>query len=187
MYIGVLLLKRWDMHKKKSLISIRISDLMQGMHEFVFTCRAADFVDRHLAEAGFTKDILVNVVADKSESEVTVTIKTSTVADFTCDICLVPVSRELSGSLQLGYVFGEPVDENQIVDDEYRFIDKKAEFIDLAEDVCEILLLSLPLKVTCISNPDCRLYGEVKKNKESQTEEKSSWHESLEKLKNKYR
>ena len=175
------------MQKEKSLIVIRISDLMQGMHEFVFTCKASDFVDRKLAETGFTKAIQVNVVAEKSESEVSLTINTSTIADFTCDICLAPISKPLTGSLKIYYVFGEPYEEDQCGNEEYRCLDSNTEFIDITEDVREVLLLSLPMKVTCINNPDCKIYGRIETNEESQSEDKSSWHESLEKLKNKYR
>jgi len=175
------------MQKEKSLIVIRISDLMQGVHEFVFTCKASDFVGRKLAEAGFTKAIQVNVVAEKSESEVNLTINTSTIADFTCDICLEPISKTLTGSINIYYVFGESCKEDQCGDEEYRCLESNTEFIDITEDVCEVLLLSLPMKVTCINNPDCKLYGRVETNDESQAEDKSIWHESLEKLKNKYR
>ncbi|MEI6757990.1 MAG: DUF177 domain-containing protein [Chlorobium sp.] len=176
------------MHKEKSPIEIRLAGLMQGIHEFDFTCKASDFTGWQLAEAGFTRDITVKVVVEKSETEVTITLEVLTIADFTCDICLAPVSKKLSGSLRLYYVsgtsFGEELSENE----DYRVLDKNAESIDITTDVCETLLLSLPLKVTCTDNPDCRLYGSnVPGNEEPQVGENSSWHESLEKLKNKYR
>ena len=175
------------MHKEKSPIAIRIADLMQGIHEFDFTCKASEFKGWQLVEAGFTRDIQISVVVDKSEDEVTVAIETSTVADFTCDRCLAPISRSLSGSLKLYYLFSTPVEEAENWNEEYRFLDKNAEFIDLTEDVCETLLLSLPLKVTCTDNPHCKLYGSDETNEGSHAEEISAWQESLEQLKNKYR
>jgi len=175
------------MHKEKSQILIRISDLMPGIHEFDFTCKASDFEDWQLAEAGFSREIKLSVVAEKSDDKVTITIKTSTVADFTCDICLAPISRALSGSLKLYYIFTGPVEEAQDWNEEYRFLDKNAESIDITGDVCETLLLSLPLKVTCIDNPHCKLFGSDEKNEGSHAEEISAWQESLEQLKNKYR
>jgi uncharacterized protein len=175
------------MHKDKSQIAIRIADLVQGIHEFDFTCKASDFEGWQLAEAGFTRDINLSVAVEKSEEQVTFTIKTSTVAEFTCDICLAPISRDLSGSLKLFYLLGVPVEEAQDWNEEYRFLDKNAETIDLTGDVCETLLLSLPLKVACTDNPHCKLFGRDEKNEESHAEEISSWQESLEQLKNKYR
>ena len=175
------------MHKEKSKIAIRVADLVEEINEFDFSCKASDFEGAELSAAGFTRDIQVNVVAEKNEGEVIITLKTSTLADFTCDICLAPISRRLSGSLKLYYVIGAPFEETQDWNKEYRFLDKSAESIDITGDVFETLLLSLPLKVTCTDNPDCKLYGSVEQNKESLAEEINSWQESLEKLKNKYR
>ncbi len=175
------------MHKDKSQIAIRIADLVQEIHEFDFTCKASDFKGWQLAEAGFTRDIQIKAVVDKKEEEVIVTIETYTVADFNCDRCLAPISRTLSGSLKLYYMFGVPVEEAEHLSEEYRLLDKNADAIDLTGDVCETLLLSLPLKVTCTDNPLCKLYGIDGKNEESHAEEISAWQESLEQLKNKYR
>ena len=175
------------MHKEKSHIAIRIADLMQGIHEFDFTCNASDFEGWQLHEAGFTRDITISVIVDKSEKELTVTIKTCTVADFACDICLAPIARTLSGSLKLHYLSGVPVEEAQDWDEEYRFLGNKDESIDLTGDVCETLLLSLPLKVACTDNADCKLFGRNEKNEGFHADEISSWHESLKQLKYKYR
>jgi len=175
------------MHKEKSHIAIRIADLMQGVHKCDFTCNASDFEGWQLTEAGFTRDINISVVVDKSEDEITVTIDTATVGDFTCDICLAPISRTVTGSLKLYYLCDIPVEEAQNWNEEYRFLDNKADLIDLTGDVCETLLLSLPLKVACTDNPHCKLFGSDEKNEESQADEISSWQESLEQLKNKYR
>jgi uncharacterized protein len=175
------------MHKEKALIEIPIAGLMQGTHEFDFTCRARDFNDLQLTDAGFTGDIQVRTIVEKSEREIAVTIETSTVADFTCDRCLSPVSKALSGSFRFYYVYGEPHEEEQKGDEEFRILDSNAVSIDVTEDVRETLLLSRPMKVTCSNNPDCRLYSNTQEDEGAQTGDASSWQESLEKLKNKYR
>ena len=175
------------MHKEKSPIAIRIADLVQGIHEFDFTCKASDFTGWQLAEAGFTRDIQIKAGVDKIDDKVTVAIETYTVGDFTCDRCLAPIARTLSGSLKLYYMYGVSVEEVEEWNAEYRLLDKSADSIDLTGDVCETLLLSLPLKVTCTDNPLCKLYGIDEKNEESHAEEISAWQESLEQLKNKYR
>jgi uncharacterized protein len=177
------------MHKEKSLIEIGLGALVEGANEFNFTCKAEDFGGRQLAEAGFTREIMLHVVAEKSDDEVTITINTSTLADFACDICLEPVSKQLAGSLVLPYLFGAALDEHD-GDGEYTCIDRNAESIDITGEVCETLLLSLPMKVTCTDNPDCMLYGSTEymdEYEEPQFGNTSPWHESLEKLKNKYR
>ncbi len=176
------------MHKDVSLIEIGLGALAEGTNEFNFTCKAADFKGRQLADAGFTGKIEVNVLAEKSDDEVTLTINTSAVADFTCDICLAPVAIKLAGTLVLSYLFG--ADDDNGGDEEYIRLDRNTDSIDITGEICETLLLSLPMKVTCTDNPDCKLYGSqesMEKNEEPLPGNATPWQESLEKLKNKYR
>ena len=181
------------MRKGKSLSEIRTAALVDGINRLDFTCHARDFEGRQLAEAGFTGDIRVTVVAEKSVDDITLAVNTSAVADRTCDRCLAPISTILTGSVTLYYSFGAPHAEEKEASDEFRYIDKSTEFIDIADDVCDTLLLSLPMKITCINNPDCRLFtssglaGDKQENNEFQPGEHSTWQDSLEKLKEKYR
>ncbi|NTU45197.1 MAG: DUF177 domain-containing protein [Chlorobiaceae bacterium] len=174
------------MHKEKALIEIPLAGLVQETHEFDFTCKARDFRDQQFTDAGFTDEVHVRATVGKREREVTVAIEASADADFTCDICLSPVSKTLDGTFCIYYVCGEPPEEEQIGDEEYRILDSNAIAIDITEDVRETLLLSIPMKVTCPDNPECRLYRSEEVDQAAQPEETSSWHESLEKLKNKY-
>ncbi|MBM3163244.1 MAG: DUF177 domain-containing protein [Chlorobi bacterium] len=175
------------MHKEKALIEIRIAGLMQGTHAFDFTCRAENFRDQELNGTVFTGNIAVTVIAEKAEQEITVTIRTETVADFTCDICLAPLARKLKGEFRIPYIYGEAEEYGDNIDEDYRLIDRNTVSIDLTEDVRETLLLSLPMKVTCTENPDCRLFSAWDRKTGTPEEDRSTWQESLEKLKNKYR
>ena len=181
------------MHKEKSLIEIRTSTLSEGINKLDFTCQAKDFEGRRLAEAGFTAEITVTVSAKKSDDEIAVTISTSAVADSTCDRCLAPIAKVLIGSLDLFYTFGTSLDREHDENDEYRQIEKSTEYIDITEDVCDTLILSVPMKITCTNNPDCRLFsshelsGSREENEAPQAGQQTSWQESLEKLKEKYR
>lgn len=175
------------MYNEKSVIGIRIAGLADGVHNFDFTCKSSDFAGWQLEDAGFTRVIEVGVVAEKSGDKIDVTINTSTVADFACDICLAPNSRVLTGSLRLSYFIDPSLCGGQSENEEYRILDRSVESIDITADVCETLLLSLPLKVTCIDNIDCHLYSSIVEHEGPQAEEKTLWHDSLEKLKNKYR
>jgi len=181
------------MLKEKSLIEIRTSTLSEGINKLDFTCQAGSFSGRRLAEAGFTKEITVHVVAQKSNDEISVTINTSAVADSACDRCLAPIAKVLTGSLDLFYSFGTPFDREHDESDEYRHIEKSTEYIDITEDVCDTLILSVPMKMTCTNNPDCRVFsspelsGNREENEEPPAEQQTSWQESLEKLKEKYR
>jgi uncharacterized protein len=176
------------MSREKSLIEVRIAGLSQGSHEFGFSCAAADFADPALVEAGFSTGISVKAMVEKLEGEMIVTLKSSAIAELTCDRCLAPITTELHGSYRIWYGYeqaGEPDEER---DEEYRLIDRNAISLDLTEDVRETLLLSIPMKVTCADYPDCGVFRqEEEREPDEESLPGSDWQESLEKLKNKYR
>ncbi|ABB23026.1 YceD family protein [Pelodictyon luteolum] len=179
------------MHKEHALIAIPTTGLMQETRDFEITCTAGDFNDPEIEAAGFSGPIRVKVTAERGGSEIALLIETVAGCDFACDICLAPIHRELNGSYR---VFFDCSDSGvqatpDADDDEYRILDSNATEIDLTEDVRETLLLSVPMKVTCVGNPDCRLYSGAKEELDIQEPEGSgsSWKDSLAKLKKKYR
>lgn len=175
------------MSRKKEVIEIRIAGLNEGIHEYDFTCSAADFKNPELAEPAFCNEIHVKAVANKTESEITVDIETKTIAEFSCDLCLAQLKREITGMYRVFFVFGEPGRDAEDTDDNYRVLDRNASVIDLTEDVRETLLLSKPLKAVCVDNLQCTVYHEDESgNHDVEKRSKSQWQESLEKLKNRY-
>ncbi|MEI6848263.1 MAG: DUF177 domain-containing protein [Chlorobiaceae bacterium] len=175
------------MYKEKSLIEIPFTGFGQGTLEFDFTCRIKAFNDELFTVAGLTGDIKVQAIVTKSERDVTVTIKTSTTAELNCDICFSPISQFLTGTFTIYYIFGEHSEEEHSRDKEYRIIEKNAVLIDITEEVRDTLLLSIPMKIICKGNPNCKLYKSTQANENPQADNISSWQESLEKLKHKYR
>jgi uncharacterized protein len=176
------------MSREKALIEIRLAGLSPGTHEFEFTCSAADFADPALVEAGFSNGISVEATVEKLEDELIVALNTLAIAGLTCDLCLAPITTELKGSYRIWYGYeqsGEPEEER---DEEYRLIDRNALSLDLTEDARETLLLSVPMKITCTDNPDCRVFSQEEEDEPGEDNlPDSDWLESLEKLKNKYR
>jgi uncharacterized protein len=176
------------MTKQKALIEIRLAGLPQGVNSFDFTCTADDFHDPALIEAGFSGKIVVTVIVEKLDAELIITMKTASSANLACDLCLTPVSVELTGSYRVyyGYEFAGERDESE--NEEYRLIDRNTLSIDLSEDVRETLMLSVPMKITCMENPDCMVFRQEKADETGENPGTvSDWQESLEKLKNKYR
>jgi uncharacterized protein len=176
------------MSQKKALIEIRLAGLSEGSHEFDFTVTTADFGDPALSKAGFSKDISVKVTAEKLVGEMIVTLKTVATAELICDLCLAPITTELIGSYRVYYGYEQVAESEDERDEEYRLIDGNTLSLDLTEDVRETLLLSVPMKVTCTDNPDCRVFRQAD---EDEPDEEGApgidLLESLEKLKNKYR
>jgi uncharacterized protein len=175
------------MHKEKGLIELQVDSLHEGTNELVFICDTADFNDPQLINAGFRGKVQVEVAAEKSETEITVSIRTSATAGLSCDLCLATVSKTLAGSYRIFYVYSDHAGSALDGTDEYRLLERNAEAIDITEDVRETLLLSLPMKVTCTDNPDCSIYHGAAEEINSGDGDKSTWQKSLEKLKNKYR
>jgi uncharacterized protein len=174
------------MPKERALIEVRIAGLAPGVHEFDFSCKAEDFSDPVLTDIGFSKEISVTVVVEKNEGELAVDIATDATAEFSCDLCLAAVTRELKGSYRAYYVFDQTGERADIGYEDYRVIDRNSTSIGLTEDVRETILLSVPMKVTCTGNPDCRVYRK-ENNGDSGADGDSEWLESLEKLKKKFR
>jgi len=180
------------MPKSKSPVEIRISTLLEGLSEFHFKCQPSDFEGRQLAESGFftksTDSIDVDVFVQKRSDEIAVTLKTSATALLTCDRCLTPIARVLTNALDIIYTCTPPLDGECDREEEYRHIAKHTEYIDLTEDVGDVLMLSLPMKVTCVDNPECKMYSstEDEGNREEgkhTAEARCAWQESLAALK----
>jgi len=174
------------MSKERALIEIRLAGLSQGTHEFDFTCNAGDFGDSALTEAGFSKEISVKVIVDRTDNEMTVTLTTAATAELGCDLCLAPITLDLTGSYRIYYSYEQAAEQEEELDEEYRHIDSNELSIDLTEDARETLLLSVPMKVICTDNPDCHVYRQEEPG-DDVTPPESSLQESLERLKNKYR
>jgi uncharacterized protein len=174
------------MHREKALIEIRLAGLSMDVHEFDFTIKAEEFNDPGLTTEMFPDELSVSARVEKSENEITVDLTTNATAHFTCDICLAPLTRELHGSYRVYYVFDQSGGDVEPTDEDYRLIDESTVSIDLTEDVRETLLLSIPMKVTCSDNPDCRVFHGGNPSG-TDAVENSSWLESLDKLKKIYR
>ncbi|NTU68427.1 MAG: DUF177 domain-containing protein [Chlorobiaceae bacterium] len=173
------------MPKERALIEIRLAGLSQGIHKFDFTCAAGDFKDSAVKDAGFSDGISVHAIVEKNDDEIAVSMETTAKAALSCDLCLAPVALELKGTYRVYYIYEQAPGQEEAAD-EYRLIDRNSVSIDLTEDVRETLLLSVPMKATCTDNPDCHIYLQ-EGSEDADNLPDSSWQESLEKLKDKYR
>ncbi len=175
------------MGKEKGLIEIRIAGLNEGVYTYTFTFHASDFVNPDLSEPELCNEIRASVVLNKTDNDITADIETTTVAELSCDICLAPLKRTLTGQYRVFFVFGDPVSDIDEHEENYRVLDRNTVSVDLTEDVRETLLLSKPMKTVCIDNPECSMYlDSTDRAPDNESDAKSPWKESLAKLKNKY-
>uniref|UniRef100_Q3AQ06 DUF177 domain-containing protein n=1 Tax=Chlorobium chlorochromatii (strain CaD3) TaxID=340177 RepID=Q3AQ06_CHLCH len=183
--------KRLHMRKNNERVGLRIVSLIQGSNRLELCCQAADFGERetHLLEAGFDGNIAVSIMAEKSDNKIVVTLSAQTTAHCTCDRCLALLSLPIHGTATVIFTCETVVDEAAITLDDYRSYNRQSEYLDLADDVCDALLLALPMKITCTNNPYCRVFqaGESDATHNDASHPiNSEWQEALDKLKQKY-
>lgn len=174
------------MQKGHDVIEIRISGLAPGQHVETFTCRASDFSDPGLTDPAFSGDIHVTVELDKTEREITATIRTSTEASLSCDACLAPIQQEITGEFRVIFRLGDTEGEGPEDDEEFRSLQQNATALDLTEDVRETLLLSLPTKVVCDHYPECLEETTGTGSGIGNDTAQSNWQEQLKGLKHKF-
>ena len=137
------------MKNELSELKIRISQLSEGIHNYRFLSQPSQL---GLAEH-FLENIEINAVLDKTQRQFYLTTTVSTKAAFSCDRCADEFVKDIQTSYGIAYAFGELTDDVP-PDDELRLIHEGTPFLDITEDVRQVLLLSVPMKVLCTE--DCK-------------------------------
>lgn len=130
-------------------IKIRVSGLSDGLHEYHFSSAPSEIG----LESNFTKLVEVDVIVDKISRQVHIKSDIRTTGVFSCDRCVEDFERPVAAECRMFYVYNEP-DSRNYPQDEVRVIGPEAAFIDLSDDVRQMILLSIPLKLLC--KEDCR-------------------------------
>lgn len=125
-------------------MKIQIGGLSEGIHRYSFTEPAS------ILELGddFGGNIVVETTLDKGPSQILLTSAISATGQFVCDRCLAPFSVILSPAYTMVYV-SEGTDTSHLDPSEVQVIPAGFHIIDVAEDVRQTLLLSVPLKLLC--------------------------------------
>jgi len=130
-------------------LKIGVSGLSAGSHEYSLTVPSSDI----LLEDNLDSPVTVDVRLEKSVRQILIRAKISTSGEFPCDRCLVRFRQGLSGGYAMVYTFDE-VDAGAYPPEEVRVVHPDVSMIDLTDDVREIIMLSVPLKLIC--RDDCR-------------------------------
>jgi uncharacterized protein len=127
-----------------STVRINISNLQVGVHE-----RALEANPEEIGlDDRFSRTIQLNASLEKTSRQLFLRVAFSTVGRFTCDRCLDEYHSGVAGSYQLVYVTDERASAG-LEHDEIHLISPEANYIDLAEDVRQFVLLALPQKLLC--------------------------------------
>lgn len=142
-------------HSKKpnrvseSGLRLNISKLSEGIYDFSLQTEPLQL---ELSEA-FTSPVSVNVKLDKSSSQIYLKAEIALDVNFTCDRCLIDFKSEIHTLFNIFFMYearslkGEQSNDIQILSPD-------TNYIDIAEDVRQYILLAIPIKILCSEN--CR-------------------------------
>ncbi len=130
-------------------LSINISKLSEGTHEYAFEVEAAGIG----LDARFTKMVTVAATLDKTGHQLYLKTNLQTTGRFTCDRCLDDFDLSLSAHYQIVYLTEEmPTGRGR--EEEIQYIGPDTTLLDLVEDVRQYLVLAIPQKLLC--KEECR-------------------------------
>lgn len=125
-------------------LRIRVSGLSNGLHEYHFSTDAATVG----LETNFRSPVEVEARVDKSAGQIYLKAEIHTTGHFECDRCLDEFDRPLSAEYTMLYVYRE-LDSGKPPAEEVTIIDRDTVHISLAEDVRQMIMLAVPLKLLC--------------------------------------
>ncbi len=134
-------------------MKINISNLSEGTHNYEFeeNPSAIELDER------FSKQVIVRVEIEKRRRQLFLTGHVKTAGTFCCDRCLDDFEKNVDVDYRMTYVYEKP-DDGELEGspeegDEITVIHESTNEIDIAEDVREYILLSVPMKLLC--RDDC--------------------------------
>lgn len=130
-------------------LKIRISGLSSGLHEYHFSAVPSELG----LESNFKKPVEVDVNVDKTPRQVYLTSEIRTSGLFNCDRCIEDFEHPLKSQFMMLYVFDE-MDKGKFPEEEVQIISPDTVYIDMADEIRQMILLSVPLKLLC--KEDCK-------------------------------
>lgn len=128
-------------------MKILIKKLKNG--EYVFhdeqTLEAIDIVE-------YNGNYKLDVVLEKSDNQLVLKNKVQVSYNTTCDRCLIEFVNNTTNKFELYYIFSGT--NKEVLDDNTKYIDEESEFIDIANDVRDYIILSFPMQHLC--KEDCK-------------------------------
>ncbi len=125
-------------------MKIQIAGLSEGLHEYRLESPP---VNLGLGEE-FHTPIVVDARLEKTGREILLDATIATEARFICDRCLSEFTLSLAPAYQMFYV-NEGSDTSRFDPSEVQVVPAGYSVIDISEDVRQIILLAVPLKLLC--------------------------------------
>lgn len=132
---------------KNSNLVINISRLSEGIHNYHLNIESSslDLDER------FNDDIDLDVVLDKTSTQILLKTEIDTNGNFECDRCLTHFSHHIHTAYTLMYLYQA---QDFALENEIQIINKDTVYIDITDDVRQYILLAIPIKLLC--KEDCK-------------------------------
>ena len=125
-------------------MKIQLGGLSEGAHEYHFSVEGADLG----IGPGFQQSVTVSATVEKTGNQVFLYASAEAHCSFHCDRCLAEFEKVLAPQYRMIYVF-EEAGRDRFDPSEVQVISPSVNIIDIADDVRQTLLLSVPLKLLC--------------------------------------
>lgn len=130
-------------------VSIRISQLSNGVHEYHFSSAPSDLG----LDVNFQRSVEIDATLEKGNRQLLLTVGISTSAMFRCDRCTEEFEQKLTSKYSLVYMYS--TGETDVAGDgDVRMITPETPTLVLTGDIRDTVMLSVPLKLLC--REDCR-------------------------------
>jgi uncharacterized protein len=126
-------------------MKINISKLSDGEHNYTFITKPSEL---EIDESRFNKPVYVEVTLEKSRRQIFLKANVYTVGRFQCDRCVEDFDLVLENSYRMYYVYSEE-ESKKYEPDEVMVITPETNEIDISDDVRQMVLLSVPMKLLC--------------------------------------
>lgn len=130
------------------MMTIQIGGLSEGIHEYHFRADAAEMG----LEKQFAGDVVVSAVLEKNGSQLFLKAAIQTTGTFSCDRCLVEFTSPMNPTYHMYYVTHRE-DADRFDPAEVAVLGTADHSITLDDDVRQVIMLSVPLKLLC--RTDC--------------------------------
>ena len=138
-----------ERQKHVDALKIRISGLSNRLHEYHFSTAPSEIGLEH----NFTDAVNVDAVLDKTPGQLYLKAKIRTSGQFSCDRCVEEFKLMINGWYAMFYVYDD-LGVEKFETEEVRVINSDTVHIDITEDVRQMTILSVPLKLLC--KEDCK-------------------------------
>ncbi len=126
-------------------MKINISKLSDGEHNYTFITKPSEL---EIDEKRFNKPVYIEVTLEKSRRQIFLEANIYTVGRFQCDRCVEDFDLVLENSYRMYYVYSEE-ESKKYEPDEVMVITPETNEIDISDDVRQMVLLSVPMKLLC--------------------------------------